>query len=50
MSDPGLESVRKGNPAARALPLLSLLALGDEGNVIIERSVDSHLSVQLART
>lgn len=35
IEEPGLESLRKNNPAARALPLLRLLAIGGTGEVIL---------------
>jgi hypothetical protein len=36
MSDANLEELRRGNPAARALPLLSALAAGDDREVVLE--------------
>jgi hypothetical protein len=36
MGEPALESVRGGIPAARALPLLQLLASGSAGRVVLE--------------
>lgn len=36
--DPGLEALRRGNPAARALPLLSRLARRSTGRVWLEHS------------
>jgi len=37
-SDPGLEALRRGNPAARALPLLARLAARSVGSVRLELS------------
>jgi len=45
MPDAGLEAVRTGVPAARALPLLSLLASGSGGTVMLECARDAHLRV-----
>jgi hypothetical protein len=35
LADPALEALRRGNPAARCLPLLRLVALGRPGRVIL---------------
>lgn len=47
MEEPDLESLRIANPAARALPLLSLLAQRRSGAVILARSQNAGLSVEL---
>jgi hypothetical protein len=44
-SDPGLESLRTGNPAARGLPLLAAVARG--GTPVIEYLEDRHLAVRV---
>lgn len=36
MADPELETLRRGNPAARSLPLLATLARGDKTDVVLE--------------
>jgi len=46
MADAGLEALRLSNPAARALPLLRLLALRQSGTVLLETSGEHHLRVQ----
>ncbi|MDN5873683.1 MAG: beta-ketoacyl synthase chain length factor [Sinobacteraceae bacterium] len=43
MSNPQLEALRLGNPAARSLPLLELLALGKGGHVGIENGATNLL-------
>jgi hypothetical protein len=37
-ADPGLEALRRGNPAARSLPLISLLAGGSGGRLLLNLS------------
>jgi hypothetical protein len=48
MVDPGLEALRAGTPAARSLPLLSALARGDTGLVVIEYVAGNHLRLAVA--
>ncbi len=48
MPDAGLEALRQGVPAARALPLLSALALGKPAELRIAYLDDNHLSVRVA--
>ncbi len=50
MSDPGLEELRTGNPAARGLPLLSQLARRAAGTVTLPHTADLglHLAVEPA--
>jgi hypothetical protein len=45
MPDPNLEALRKGNPAARSLPTLSLLAKGSTGSVDLPYVAGGYLSV-----
>jgi hypothetical protein len=45
MSDPGLEEMRLGAPAARALPLLQALTRKAAGNVEMDFLGDRRLSV-----
>ncbi|GAB7545860.1 beta-ketoacyl synthase chain length factor [Cupriavidus sp. CuC1] len=45
MTDPGLERLRQGIPAARALPLLQALALGGPSEVVIDYLDDLRLRV-----
>ncbi len=45
MADPALETLRLGNPAARSLPILSLLAKGEAGTVDIPYVAGRFLSV-----
>lgn len=47
MSDPGLERLRTGVPACRALPLLTALARGVEATVILDY-LDMHLAIRCA--
>jgi hypothetical protein len=47
LKTPGLEALRVSNPAARALPLLSLLALRHSGSVILPRAENAGLLVEL---
>lgn len=46
MSDPGLEALRSGNPAARSLPLLAAIAVGAPAQVRLPYSDSSILTVQ----
>jgi len=48
MSDPGLEEMRLGAPAARALPLLQALTRKSAGNVEMEFLSDSRLRVAVS--
>jgi hypothetical protein len=47
IADSGLEALRRGVPAARSLPLLSALARGSSGTVILEYVEGTHLQVAL---
>ena len=47
LEDPALESLRRAIPAARALPLLALLARGESGEVILDYLDDMRLRVQV---
>jgi hypothetical protein len=47
MSDPALEQLRIGNPAARSLPLLSLLARREAGTVVLQHIADNRIDVSL---
>ena len=49
LEDPGLESLRRGNPAARGLPLLALIArAGAAGAVVLPYRGDLSLVAELA--
>jgi len=48
MADPQLEALRRAIPAARALPLLRLLAAGAGGRAILEYLDVSRIAVQIA--
>jgi len=48
MADAGLEALRRGVPAARSLPLLSMLARALAGTVILDYVEGAHLRVTLA--
>jgi hypothetical protein len=48
MDDPGLEAMRTGNPAARALPLLRALALGGAHRLRLPYLDDLSLELQLS--
>jgi hypothetical protein len=48
MSDPGLEEMRLGAPAARALPLLQALTRKAKGNVEMDLLGDRWLSVAVS--
>jgi len=47
LADPQLEALRRAIPAARALPLLRLLALGAPGRVVLEYLDVSRVAVQV---
>jgi hypothetical protein len=47
MTDPGLERLRQGIPAARALPLLQALALDGPSEVVIDYLDDLRLRVAI---
>lgn len=47
MADAGLEALRRSNPAARALPLLRLLALRQAGSVLLENNAAGCLRVDV---
>jgi hypothetical protein len=47
LSDPGLEALRQSNPAARALPLLRLLATGASGSVLLDCGGGKMLRVEV---
>jgi hypothetical protein len=47
LSDPSLDALRRGNPAARGLPLLAALARGAAERVVFEYLEDRHLSVRI---
>ena len=49
MSDRGLETLRQGNPSARALPLLAALAVRQVGNVILDYLCGSQLKIALSQ-
>jgi hypothetical protein len=48
MSDPGLEALRHGAPAARSLPLLAAIARGGAGTVILDGISGNRLVISLA--
>ncbi|MGZ5231680.1 MAG: beta-ketoacyl synthase chain length factor [Burkholderiales bacterium] len=50
MSDPGLEALRAGIPAARSLPFLAALARQERGVIVFELSASNHLSTHVAPT
>jgi hypothetical protein len=47
MPDAELEALRKGNPAARALPLLAAIATGKPATVFLDYLGDGHLRIDL---
>jgi hypothetical protein len=47
-TDPGLEALRTGAPAARSLPLLVALARGARETVVLEFVAGTHLRVTVA--
>lgn len=47
MSDPALEQLRTGNPAARSLPLLSLLARREAGTVALQYVAGNRIDAAL---
>jgi hypothetical protein len=50
MSDPALEALRVGIPAARSLPLLAALARQEGGVFAFELSASNHLRTHVAPT
>lgn len=48
LQDPALESLRRSNPAARALPLLRLLALETSGVVAVEDAGGGSLCIEVS--
>lgn len=48
MADPALEVLRRGNPAARSLPLLAALACGEDRTVSLDYTSDRTLTVAIA--
>lgn len=46
MSDPRLEALRAGNPAARGLPLLAALAVGEPANIVLNCSLTGSLRLR----
>lgn len=48
MDDPGLEALRVGNPVARSLPLLVLLARRTEGLVVLDDFGGNALAVSIS--
>jgi hypothetical protein len=49
MSDPGLEALRTGIPAARCLPLLAALARASTEAIDLEYVGGAHLTVGVAQ-
>ncbi len=47
MAQPGLEILRRGNPAARALPLLQAVAMGQARRIVLGWS-ENHLVIELS--
>jgi len=48
MDDHGLEALRTGVPAARALPLLTAIACGATNSILLEHTGSNHLRVDVA--
>ena len=48
LPDPSLDALRRGNPAARGLPLLAALARGAVERVVFEYLEDRHLAVRIS--
>ena len=46
--DPGLERLRVSAPAARALPLLGLLARGEAGGVVLDYQDEDRLAIEVS--
>jgi len=44
------EALRRGNPAARALPLLTSVAKAKEAAVVLEHTSGNHLRIQITPT
>jgi hypothetical protein len=49
MSDSGLEELRRGIPAARALPLLEALARKSQSEVVLDFLTEVRLRVSVSR-
>ncbi len=47
MPEPGLETLRRGIPAARSLPLLAALAGGKATQISIDYFDDNHLNIRV---
>lgn len=47
MADPGLETLRAGNPAARSLPLLAAVARGQAADIVLEHVFGTCLAVSV---
>ncbi|MGH8273658.1 MAG: beta-ketoacyl synthase chain length factor [Gammaproteobacteria bacterium] len=50
LDDPALEALRRGNPAARALPLLALIARGESDTVALPSTTPSPLVLKVHTT
>jgi hypothetical protein len=50
MADAGLETLRAGNPAARSLPLLAVLAQGVTAQVTLDHTLGNRLAVAVTPT
>ncbi|MGH7032430.1 MAG: beta-ketoacyl synthase chain length factor [Stellaceae bacterium] len=48
MADPALEGLRRGNPAARSLPLLQALARGDHADLVLEHVNGNRVAIAVA--
>jgi hypothetical protein len=48
MDDHGLEALRTGVPAARALPLLTAIACAATDSILLEHTGSNHLRVDVA--
>jgi hypothetical protein len=48
MADAALEGLRRGNPAARSLPLLQALARGDRAELVMEYVSGSRVAISVA--
>lgn len=47
LAAPELEALRIGNPAARALPLLAMLAARQSGRIVLDYLPDTRLQVDV---
>jgi hypothetical protein len=47
MAEPELEAIRRGNPAARSLPLLEALARGSEAKIVLDYLGDHGVTVSI---